>query len=512
MFDVGTPRNASEVRRPLRFIPARLSWLAAVLFILSSATLGCGSDEDSEPGTSPVPTGGSGPSGGAGGTNATGGSSTGGSGGVGPVLFSRQFGDGAEQHAQAVAFDNQDQVLVLGAAQGTIDLGAGPLTSSGDFDIFLAKYSVTGQLQWGQLYGGSDEQQPTAMDVDDQSNVLVTGAFEGQLTIGTTVLTSAGNQDVFVAKFAADGSPIWAKGFGDSVAQNAECVAIDSDNYVLVAGSFSGSLDFGCASAISCASTDNIYLAKLDTDGACLWARAFCHDGQQAATGLAIGSDDDVIMVGYYENDIDLEGLALFNAGGTDVFIASFDSDGNHQWSNGYGDSADQRAAAVASDAAGKFTVGGQFASSINFGGAPLASVGGADMFVVAYNNLGFPQWGRRIGAESTDLLMGVAMSSGGRIGLTGSFSNTLTFDQQTVACAGADDIFVGVLDAQGAVIQVVGFGDPSANQLGRGVAKTATHTAVVGSFNGTADFGGGVLTSAGGADGFIVLFGPEFE
>ncbi|GAB3839281.1 T9SS type A sorting domain-containing protein [Hymenobacter jeollabukensis] len=61
----------------------------------------------------------------------------------------------------------------------------------------------------------TSESQAQATAVDDAGNVFVAGWFTGQVTFGSTVLTSAGQEDIFLAKYApATGQWIWAERAG----------------------------------------------------------------------------------------------------------------------------------------------------------------------------------------------------------------------------------------------------------------------------------------------------------
>ena len=69
-------------------------------------------------------------------------------------------------------------------------------------------------FQWALQGGGSGSSSTSdmgkAIATDSQGNVIITGLFEGTALFGTTSLISAGNNDVFIAKYASDGTSLWA--------------------------------------------------------------------------------------------------------------------------------------------------------------------------------------------------------------------------------------------------------------------------------------------------------------
>src|SRR5690606_17124065 len=133
------------------------------------------------------------------------------------------------------------------------------LTSGGDKDIFLAKYSATGDLQWAKSAGGQYKEEigisgigSGGLATDKEGNLLVTGMFSGYggsppiygtATFDNFTLTSNGNADVFVVKYDMNGNAVWAKNGGGKFSDIGCDVACDSFGNVLVTGSYNKSSD-----------------------------------------------------------------------------------------------------------------------------------------------------------------------------------------------------------------------------------------------------------------------------
>jgi hypothetical protein len=98
---------------------------------------------------------------------------------------------------------------------------------------------------------------------------------------------------------------------------------------------------------------------------------------------VATDSTGQVAVVGVFADSIDFGGGPVVSAGSYDVFVAKLDADGEHLWSQRFGDAIEQRGSDIAMDDDGNVVVTGNFYSTIDFGGGILTSAGWNDVFVV---------------------------------------------------------------------------------------------------------------------------------
>jgi len=100
-----------------------------------------------------------------------------------------------------VSVDGIGNIVVTGYFNGTVDFGGGALTSAGGTDIFLANFDASGTHLWSRRFGDASTQRGYSVAVDGMGKIIVTGFFRGTVDFGGGVLTSAGNSDIFLAKF-----------------------------------------------------------------------------------------------------------------------------------------------------------------------------------------------------------------------------------------------------------------------------------------------------------------------
>ena len=112
-------------------------------------------------------------------------------------------------------------------------------------------------------------------------------------------------------RFSAQGEPLWSRKYGIAEYAAANAVAVDHWDRIVAAGFFRrGVIDFGCGPLESTADqggdyAGDMFLAKLDPSGDCLWSKAFGGWGQQSLYGTAVDGSDYVVVAGEFQSSID---------------------------------------------------------------------------------------------------------------------------------------------------------------------------------------------------------------
>ena len=493
---------------------------------LAGAFAACSDDSDTT--TSGSPTGGTAGAGGVDFTTVTSTSSGGGAGGAGggiPVCngtptegtfaFASRFGDAGDQSGAAVTVDKDGNVIITGAFQGTVDFGGGNLTSAGDVDIFIAKFSATGAHLWSQRYGGTQGQVSTAIATDAVGNVYVTGSFLGPLDFGGTPFNNTALfQDIFLAKLDTNGAHVWSKSFvgGINQEETARGLAISPAGNVAIVGDYqgsvpTGSVDFG-GGELPVPEGIDLFVAEFDTTGAHVRSKSFGDVGDQFGHGIAYDAQGNVLVTGDAQGTVDFGGGPKMAQGDPSAFVAKLSAGGEHVYSFSFGDGASSGVSITATSDGGA-VVTGDFQGSIDFGGGSLESPSNDDVFVARLDAQGGHVWSHRFGDELAQHARGVAVDGSGNVLLTGYNGGTMTFGETVLPKAVVFDAYAAKLDSEGCSIWAKSFGG-AAYQSGDGVAVDGSgNVFVTGKFTGTVDFGGGDLVSAGGTDIFLTKFGP---
>ncbi|HZF47198.1 MAG TPA: hypothetical protein VE093_01035 [Polyangiaceae bacterium] len=183
---------------------------------------------------------------------------------AGGYVWASRHGDSDEQNGVGVASDSQGNVLVTGHFKGQIAFGMGPLLSAGAAaeDLYIAKLTAGGAHVWSKDFGDPAAQQfGQALAVDGEDNIVLTGYFSGSVQFGAGSVTSNDGRDIFAVKFNPAGGHLWNKRFGGLGNQFGQSVAVDALGNVVLGGYVSGTVDFG-GGPVTVAS-DTAYVVKL---------------------------------------------------------------------------------------------------------------------------------------------------------------------------------------------------------------------------------------------------------
>jgi Fibronectin type III domain/Beta-propeller repeat len=303
---------------------------------------------------------------------------------AGGYVWAKTVGGSGADAGSSVATDSSGSVFVTGYMGASVDFGGGSLVSAGGQDVFLVKYSSAGAHLWSKRFGSTGADLGTGVATDSSGNVVVVGTFTGSINLGGGSLTSAGGRDMFVAKFSATGLHVWSKRFGGTGNDDVRGVAVDGSGNVVVTGQFLNSLTFG-GTTLTSAGVEDIFLAKLSgATGGHVWSQRF---GSSSAPdfgyGVAVDGNGNVAMTGYFAGLVNFGGGGI-SAQMYDIFVAKYTSAGTYVSARRYGDPAglydNQYGYGIAMSGSGSMYVTGSYLGTLSLvGQATAVAYGGSD-------------------------------------------------------------------------------------------------------------------------------------
>ena len=294
--------------------------------------------------------------------------------------------------------------------------------------ISVCTFAQAPDWQWVIQTGGGSGDRGRGITVDDAGNIYVTGYFEGTATFGSYSLTSIGGSDIFVAKMDTTGHCLWATRAGGNYGDWGNAITIDSSGNSYVTGFFREAATFGLYSLTSNGYYD-IFVAKMDTDGNWQWAIQAGGNGDlDYGNGITIDVAGNNYVTGWFEETATFGSYSLASRGAYDIFVAKIDRDGNWQWATQVGEVSNDHGYGITTDHAGNCYITGDFMETVTFGPYSLTSNGWNDIFVAKMDVNGNWLWATQAGGWGFDVGIGITVDNAGNSYVTGYFEETATF------------------------------------------------------------------------------------
>lgn len=377
----------------------------------------------------------------------------------GSLVWVAVWGSTSVDGATTVAVDVSGEgtsTIIGGHFRNTVDFGLGARTSQGQDDWFLLQHKASGSILADAVFGGTSSEFNINVDVDDAGSIVLLGSSSGPLDLGNGPLSPKGSFDVVLAKLPGVGSSAtWSQRFGSTDTDHGNSVVLGENGNIYAAGSFSDAIDFGTASFVSSGDRDG-WIAAFDMAGGFLWAESMGGPGEERASAVDI-EGSTLALTGIF-NDTATFGPFSATTFDTaqDAFVATLDTDGN--WLNfGIGTGPDSDSSTDVALHGWPVVVGGFF-DSVKFGTLSFFDqVGGFEGYLVHLTDLSSSvPGGGPIDSALQVLQASPAQPNPFRVETTVSFRSVGTAAANGLDTAVHDEVRVTVHDVTGRTLRVL--------------------------------------------------------
>lgn len=380
--------------------------------------------------------------------------------------------------------------------------------------LSLGLFATAQQPGSMRLLGSNQDDLAYSVCAGNAGSYYVTGYFSGTVTTSVGTLTSAGLHDIYIVKYDAAGSVVWARSAGSS-SNDAGYSVSSRDGYVYVTGIIGGTSLFG-TNTLSSNGSDDGFMAKYDDNGNCIWVKkAGGSTGMDRADEITFENGNTMYMCasivnGKYDNN-----TTFSTSGGVDVYIIKMDTAGTVKAYRRIGGTSNDYAFSL-KYVNGSLYVAGTFASTtLNFGTTAKSNAstsGKYDAFAAKYDTALVEVWGNTGGGSGNDDCQKIIVDNSGNVYASGSFVNVAAFDTIVLnsEMAGSADGMCIKYNVDGDVIwakRLGAFANGSAREM---LFDAAGNIMIWGIFQTALDTIGGSIASNGMMDFCKVKYSPS--
>lgn len=209
--------------------------------------------------------------------------------------------------AYNIALDEaHDRFYIAGSMVNTGYIGSQKTISAGMTDIVLVAYNASsGEVEWLEKFGSNGEELATGVDVDRHGNCYIAGTLTGDITIQGKTVSTKGKADILLAKFSNTGALLWAQAGGSTEDDYTTGLTLDTEDNPYITGVYSGTIAFGSKTYNAASAKGNVYLARYTPAGELSNSLAFEGTGIQESKHIAFDQANNIFVAGTMSGTVD---------------------------------------------------------------------------------------------------------------------------------------------------------------------------------------------------------------
>ncbi len=265
----------------------------------------------------------------------------------------------------------------------------------GSADAFLVKYDSSGNALWAKSFGGDTTDYPQAMTVAPNGTIYLSGHYYSpSINVGTYTLagTSAtGGRANFLVRYDANGNCDWVKSMNEHI--NVTAMTTNEQESIFMTGSIdTGIVEAGYY--LYHFGKQDMYLSKYNAAGTAVWARSAGGSQTDIANSIALDLCGNLWVSGQMSSvngiigySMILESFRLNEPPWSydPMFVAWYDTLGGYKTSMALPSGGDDESG-IAIDNRGNFYLGGDFQAVMTFGSNVLTPAGHELGFMAKYH------------------------------------------------------------------------------------------------------------------------------
>ena len=325
-----------------------------------------------------------------------------------------------------------------GYYSGSISFGQITIPGSGGDDGLMVRFTANGDAAWVNRIAGPGNERIHAVTSDGSGNFYATGYFESTAGISGVFIQSNGGKDMFIAKYSQGGVLNWVRNLGSIGDDMGTGLSCDRQGNVHLSATYSDSLRFitkaGDTVKYASAGGKDIIIIKFDENGQILSHARAGGIGDDISADIHIHASG-FAFTGTYSGKARFKNDSITSNGSTDILLANYSlSTFEPIWIRSIGGIGADIGDDLSSDVDSNIYLAGTSTGDFSIGQIALTSQGGSDGLLAKFSKTGIIQWAQLIGAQGDDACTGVSVDNSGIVMTTGTFSGNATFGTSSLA------------------------------------------------------------------------------
>ena len=375
-------------------------------------------------------------------------------------------------------------------------------------------FSQESEWEWVKQLGGGHDQNSSAIELDHEENLFITGSFWNEIIFENDTLVAEGEYDAYLAKYDNNGHLLWVKQIGGENRDHGYDITIDNLGNVYLTGCIGGNglSYFGETSVFVYGNTD-IFIAKYDNNGNLQWVRSAGGNftssnpsSKDCGRSVCIDSENNIYLTGSFKDTAFFNNDTLYSYGGVDIFVAKYNEEGELIWVDNYGSVEADNGSVVIIDNNDNLYIEGWFEDTIEIADTVLVLQDGMDNFILKLNPNGERIWIQQIGGSSAySYKTSLAVDTENHLYVTDYFSGSINLNDTSLIASDNIDFYLSKYDPNGSLLwakQYFNCLNIHSNSLS---IDTDNNIFITGSYRGELSYQNNVLLSPYGYDDIFV-------
>lgn len=262
----------------------------------------------------------------------------------GDFVWANQFGGKSFDEASEIEIHRNEMIYMTGTFNDTIynQITKAPIIISNGFsDVFFAKFNQNGSLLWSKSFGGKSADFGFGMAINSKGQVYLIGEYASTVDFDPGIPvdehSSKNGPNTFISKFDSLGNYQKVITIKSEGIDHGNSITIDQHDDIIVCGTSFGMMEIGIDSLKYNFNGNGALVAKFDSSSQLVWVKIFGNSMMNVGNKIACDKNNDIYIIGVFEDTISLGSIQFYSEGQGDVFIAKLTSAGEVEWANSFG-------------------------------------------------------------------------------------------------------------------------------------------------------------------------------